>query len=205
MTSSTASRCTLSGTIERHAVGDATPAVVPDDSEARKPQHRHEPHHVARHRGLAIGRVGGMGRRLAARSVAAQVGAHDGEVGGERRRDPVPHHMGLRKAVQQQNGLATAAAARKDRGIADVRDNWFEAFEHGASLSHPTSTHAAPQLFRKSCAAQPSEIPPHLDPKRAGAAADLRLDRPAQHAGLEQRAVRPAACSIPSLTASSAP
>ena len=51
---------------------------------------------------------------LAAVAVAAQVGADDGEVSGQAGRDLVPHGMGLRIAVEQQQGRTAAALDQVD-------------------------------------------------------------------------------------------
>ena len=49
-------------------------------------------------------------------AVAAQVGADDGEALGEPRRDPVPHRVRLRIAVQQQERRPAAADPQLDLG-----------------------------------------------------------------------------------------
>ena len=65
-----------------------------------------------RHCTLRVRRVRRVGRRLRRVAVAAQVRADDGVCGGERRRDPVPHRVRLRIAVQH---AAAAARCRRRR------------------------------------------------------------------------------------------
>ena len=65
----------------------------------------------------------GVARRLRAVAVAAQVGGDDREALGEPRRDLVPHDVGLRVAVQEQQRRAgaarqTAISARRSRRVA---------------------------------------------------------------------------------------
>src|SRR5262249_39598950 len=52
--------------------------------------------------------------RAAAVSVAAEIGADDGEPSGEPRRDVAPHQMRLRKAVQQHQRRARSETPRKN-------------------------------------------------------------------------------------------
>src|SRR5262245_22576524 len=75
------------------------PAIMASHGEAWKPAGRHQPHHIAGHRALRIGRVIQLRRRLAARPIPAQISAHDREFFCEGRRHAIPHHMGLRKAM----------------------------------------------------------------------------------------------------------
>ncbi len=103
--------------IECHAIGDAAAAIVPGDAEARKSEPLHHDDHVLRHGPLRIGRVIGRGRRAAALSIAAQIGAHDGELARQQRRDVAPHQVRLRKTVQQQQRRAGSRTAHEDAGF----------------------------------------------------------------------------------------
>jgi hypothetical protein len=47
-------------------------------------------------------------------AVARQVGDHQAEMFGQRRRHAMPHHVGLGIAVQQQQRRPLAASARED-------------------------------------------------------------------------------------------
>ena len=75
----------------------------------------------------------GCRRRLRALAVPAQVGRHDREALCKARGDFVPHHVGLRMAVQEQKGRPGAAAPNAERRLADVDALEVEA---GEKLGH---------------------------------------------------------------------
>ena len=85
---------------------------------------------VARHRALGIGFVVGAGLGLAAAAVAAQVGANDGVVLGEPRRDLRPHRVGLGKSVQQQEGRTGTAMPQADGDFVGLDCCQRESIEH---------------------------------------------------------------------------
>ena len=107
--SSTATRSTALRMIEAQPVRDARAAVVAGEPEAREAQRAHQLDLVRRHRALRVVDVAGAAVGLRRIAVAAQVAADDGEALGEARRDPVPHRVRLRIAVQQQERRAAAA------------------------------------------------------------------------------------------------
>ena len=69
----------------------------------------HDRDHVARHLDLGIGGVVRAGCGLERPAIAAQIRADDGEPPGQLRCDQVPHRMGLRVAMQQQQRRPGAA------------------------------------------------------------------------------------------------
>ena len=93
------------------------------------PELLHQRHHVARHLGLGIGRVVRRRAGLEGAAIAAQVGAIDGEAVGQRRRDAMPHRMGLRVAVQQQQRRPLAAMAQAQPALRQVQFGESEALE----------------------------------------------------------------------------
>jgi hypothetical protein len=97
--------------VQGHPVGHPGAPVVADDRELLEAEIAHHQRLVPRHRALGVALVGGAAGRLATVAVTAQVGEHDRVVKGEDGRDVVPHHVGLRVAVQQQDGRATVVAA----------------------------------------------------------------------------------------------
>ncbi len=97
------------GVIQRQAVGNARAAIMADHGEASVPQRLHQRQHLLAHDALGIvAGIGGRRRRVAV-AVALEVWANHGEVARQLGRDLVPGHVGLRKAVQQQEGRAAAA------------------------------------------------------------------------------------------------
>ena len=112
-------------------MADPAAAVVAGEHEALVAERRHDLDHVLRHRALGVGGVLRVGGRLAAVAVAAQVGADDGEALGQRRRHAVPHGVGLRIAVQEQERRPRAADPRPDRGLARCDVAHLETVEHG--------------------------------------------------------------------------
>src|SRR5262249_15510823 len=101
--------------VQRHPVGAPCPAVVPGHGEGAVAQRVHALDLVAGGLAHAVRRViGGAGRR-AAGTEPAQVGGDHGEPFGEPGRDPVPHQMRFRDAVQQQDRRPLPAPAAVDR------------------------------------------------------------------------------------------
>ena len=103
------------GVVERHAVGDASAAVVAGDGEAVVPERAHQRHLVLRHAALGVGDMALPAVRLAAVAVAAQVGRDHGEALRQRRRDLAPGHVRLGMAVQQEQRRSAAADGGADR------------------------------------------------------------------------------------------
>ena len=102
--------------VERQAVGDPGAAVVADHGEALEAERGHDLHLVLGHRSLGIVLVPHAAVRLAGLAVAAQVRKHDREALGQAGRDLVPHDVGLRIAVQQEQGGTAAGPAQEDLG-----------------------------------------------------------------------------------------
>ena len=100
--------------VERHAVRDAGAAVVAGDEEALEAERAHDLDLVLGHGAERVVGVVAAAARLGAVAVAAQVGRDDREVLGEPRRDLVPHDVGQRVAVQQQQRRPVAAVAQVD-------------------------------------------------------------------------------------------
>ncbi len=88
--------------VQRQPMRHAPAAVVPAHIKRRHVQRRHELDHVLGHGTLAVVAVVRQVRRLGRVAVAAQVGHDQIKVLVELARHTVPHHMGLWKAVQQQ-------------------------------------------------------------------------------------------------------
>ena len=111
--------------VERQPVRDARAAIVRHDAEGLVAERMHQLDHVARHCPLRVRRVVGARRRFERTAVAAQVGGYHGVVPREPRCNPVPHRMGLRVAVQEQQGwpLAAAAQAQLALGHRDVLES----------------------------------------------------------------------------------
>jgi hypothetical protein len=80
----------------------------------------HDFDHVLRHRALAIATVVGKSNRFARVAIAAQIWHDQVELLLQALRNSVPHHMGLREAVQQEQGGARATFTARDMGM-DVR------------------------------------------------------------------------------------
>jgi hypothetical protein len=121
------------GMVEGEAVANPAAAVVPGEPEALEAERRHRPDHVGRARALAVGGVLRVRGRLAAVAVAAEVRADHGVAPGQRRRDAMPHDVGLRVAVQEQERRPGAADPHVDRGLAGRDVAPLEAFEHARS------------------------------------------------------------------------
>jgi len=122
--------------IERHAIGDATAAIVARDREVVKPQPLHDDHHVVRHGPFRVGRMVRGRDRATAAPVAAPVGADDREVVGEQRGHLAPHEVCLREPVQEEERWAGPGPAQKNAGAARVDFGGFE----GVHLQAGTET-----------------------------------------------------------------
>ena len=101
--------------VEGHPVADPGSPVVADDGELVEAELAHDLDLVCRHRALGVGLVDMAARGLAAVAVAAEVGEDDGVVFGEDGGDVMPHDVGLRVAVEQQDRAAFGVLA--DEGI----------------------------------------------------------------------------------------
>ncbi len=101
--------------IERHAVGDPRPAVVPHHGEASEAQAPHHLHLVEGHGPLGVGAVVPTAGRLRGVAVAAQVRRDDRVAGlAEARRDLVPGDVRLGVAVEQQHRRSGAGDGDPD-------------------------------------------------------------------------------------------
>jgi hypothetical protein len=92
-------------------------------------------------------------------AVAAQVGAYDGAALGQGRGHPVPHHMALRIAVQQQQRRPRAADPGADRGLAGRDVPQLEPLKHHArlpvvALQHPCAKKAMSVAKLQCCIAK---------------------------------------------------
>jgi len=99
--------------VEGQPVRHPGAAIVADDGELVEAELAHHQRLIPRHRALGVGVVGRAAGRLAAVAVPAQVGQDDRVILGEDRGDMVPHHVGLRVAVQQQHRRAALVAAHQ--------------------------------------------------------------------------------------------
>jgi hypothetical protein len=100
--------------VQRHPVRHPGAAVVADHGEPVEAERRHQPDLVGRHgpeRVPGVVRTGVGPGRVA---VAAQVGRDDRVLARQLGRDPVPHHVALWEAVQQQDRRSVATTDRVD-------------------------------------------------------------------------------------------
>src|SRR6266568_6407854 len=106
------------GVVESHAMRDPSAAVVTDDEERFMTQGAHRLDLVLGHGALGI--VGMVGKPVGffAVSVTAQIGGDHLEPLRELGRDAVPDRVGLRIAVQKEQGRAHAAVDEIDRRAA---------------------------------------------------------------------------------------
>ena len=103
--------------VQRQAVRHPATAVVAADREARHAQRVHQLNQVLCQGALAVIAVVGQAGWLAGVAVAPQVGHYQVKVLGQSRRNALPHHMGLREAVQQQQRGATVWRAAWHAGV----------------------------------------------------------------------------------------
>ncbi len=99
---------------------DARAAIVRDDGEAIEAERFHHRDLVRRHRALGVIPVFGVTRRLAAVTIAPEVGGDDGEAFRKLGRDLVPCQMGLRMPVEQQQRRPAATDRRANMDIAGI-------------------------------------------------------------------------------------
>jgi hypothetical protein len=111
------------GVVKRQSVAHPGAAVVANHGELVEAELAHDQRLVPRHRALGVGLMGRAARRLAAVAIAAQVGEDDRMILGEDRGDVVPHDVGLRVAVQQQDGRAALVASHQ---CVDSDPSWGE-------------------------------------------------------------------------------
>jgi hypothetical protein len=114
--------------------------VVTDDGELVEAELAHHQRLVPGHRALRVGLVGRAARRLAAVAVTTQVGEDNRMILGEDRGDVMPHDVGLRVAVQQQDGRAAVVAAHQrvdshpSRGKSDSLEQVGQGNGHGSVI-----------------------------------------------------------------------
>ena len=87
--------------IQRHAMRDATAAIMTHHREAVEAERSHDLDLVSGHDALGVVGMIGQAMRFAAVAIAAQIGGHHGEAFSEPVRDLVPDDMRLRKPVQE--------------------------------------------------------------------------------------------------------
>ncbi len=119
------------GMVQRQAMGDPGTTVVGQYRERVKAQRLHQFDAVAGHFPLRVVAVVIVGRRLAAITVAAQVGGHHAEMLGQLFGDFVPDDVGLRVPVQQEQTRTCTAFAVADVHAVDVALVFLESGEHG--------------------------------------------------------------------------
>jgi hypothetical protein len=121
--------------IERHAKRRPRAAVVPGDVELPEAEVLHRLDLVLRHAAERVVAVVGFAARLRTVAIAAEIGAHHGEVSRQLGRDEIPRHVRERVAVQQQHRRALAPVAQVDRalGIAGRDLDVLESLEHGSA------------------------------------------------------------------------
>ena len=106
--------------VTRQAVRHAATPVMSGNHEAVMAEPAHQSGHIGCHGAFGVGGVGGIACRMAAVAIAAKVGRNNGISFGKRRGDLVPHHVCLRKAVEQQQRRAVACNAVADAGLVTV-------------------------------------------------------------------------------------
>ncbi len=116
--------------VERHPICDPAATVMARNVEPIKAEGRHRFDEVERHRALGIRQVLVVGRRFAARAIAAQVGRHHGEALRKARRDLVPDRVCLWIAVDEQQRRSAAALDEGDLRARSSNPLACEAFEH---------------------------------------------------------------------------
>src|SRR5215470_14415289 len=99
---------------------NARSAVMAADKEAFVPELPHDLDHIRCHLRFGIRLVIGRGWRFERAAIASEVGADDGEVPGQFRGYPVPHHVRLRVAMQQQQRWARSTMPQTDGATSNV-------------------------------------------------------------------------------------
>ena len=105
------------GGIERQSVAQWRAAIMGDDTEPSMPQLRHELDHVPGHFAFGVVLVVGIGRGSATCAIPTQIRYHERKLLCEQWGQEKPMHMGLRKAMQQQERRTLTANAAMDRGV----------------------------------------------------------------------------------------
>ena len=144
------------GMVERQPVGDAAAAVVAGEAEAHVAERFHHLDHRIRHGALGVGRVLGVGSRRIRPAVAGQVRDDQAEALRQRRRHAMPHHVGLRIAVQQQQRRPSPpvrAKMRAGRGVDPLRGK--AGIEVGEIVGHVSARVPDYEAFSRSTARQP--------------------------------------------------
>jgi hypothetical protein len=127
------------GVVEGQAVGAAGAAVVPGHSKPLEAELAHHLNLVAGHGPLGVRLVVRGCGRLAAPAVAAQVGGDHGELLRQPRRHGVPHHVGLRVPVEQQERRAAPAMADADHRLPGIDQRELEPIEHWLPPERPVA------------------------------------------------------------------
>ena len=122
------------GMVERHPVGHTAAAVVPDDREGVVPERGHRLRQVERERPLRVGGVVGRRCRPEGGPVAGEIRDDDGVPLAQERRGGVPHEVGLRIAVQQQDRRTAPADPGEDGAPPRRHRALGEVLEHGPSF-----------------------------------------------------------------------
>ena len=108
------------GMIKRHAVGAAAAAIVAGNKEVLEAKVAHKGDLILRHGPFGVGYMVKCRRRFTALAVAAQVGGDDCKIPCQARRNRVPHNMGLRMSVQEQQWWAVAAVPHAKRCLTRI-------------------------------------------------------------------------------------
>ena len=116
--------------VQRQTVRHARTPVVGQHGKTFVPQALHQSQQLVRHDPFAVGLMGRVGRKTRAAAVAAQIDHDQREMLRQLVGHAVPHRLGLRVAVQQQQCRAAAALARKKR----CASKNLKSFEHGLIL-----------------------------------------------------------------------
>ena len=146
--------------VEAHAMQDTRAAIMARRIKLVEAERRHHLDLILRHRAERIAGMILAAGRLFGIAVAAQVGAHDGEIARQRRRNLVPRQMIERIAVHQQQRRAGATDHGDDARAFGLDFGSFEAVEHAASV-YMTVTAAPAKGNPDFAAAKPGSKPVH--------------------------------------------
>src|SRR5262249_17870579 len=119
--------------IEREAIGDEATTIMPGHRKACKAKVLHYGDHVVRHGPFGIGRMVRPRGGTAAAAIATQIGTDHRETASEQGSDLAPHHMRLRKAVQQKHRRPRPEAAQKNLGLVRRHFDGLELLPPGGS------------------------------------------------------------------------
>jgi hypothetical protein len=120
--------------IERQAIRHAPAPVVADDREALEAEPGHQGDELGGALAVAVALAPRPAGCRAALSIALQVADDDRVTAGEARGDQVPTEVGLRKAVQQQNGRPVAGDPWRVAGRPHLDRRVLESLDHGFRL-----------------------------------------------------------------------